>query len=258
MEPWLEITREGQCKTWLTLEIPEKDVKIIHYYGIPGGRKIQELDKFHERLRFNKYFSTIVYLIDKLIFFPLLFWIPRVAKSDLLSTNNLEIQCRVIDTLQTLRWKQLAAYRFIQDNFEFDFLYETNSSSYIIPRKILDIADGMPAGLIYAGNLPYPGANFASGANRLMSTKALNLILNKRHLWDTGFLEDVAIGKFFSKFGIAIQELPSVSLASKFEVLNLSRERIEKNYHFRLKSFENGKRIDSELMSLLDKIIKSG
>ncbi len=251
MEPWLEILRNGQCKTWLTLEIPVSDIKIIHYYGIPGGKVLQGLDKFHEKLRSRKHFSTLIHLIDKILFAPILYWIPKVVESNLLSTSQLEIQCRVVDTLATLRWKQLAVYRFVKDSYDFDYLYETNTSSYLIPHKILDLVDEESDGILYAGSLGYPGANFVSGANRLVNAKALNLLIEKRHLWDTALLEDVAIGELFSKLGILIQELPSLQLANKSEIMNVSEQSIELNYHFRLKSYEKGRRIDSQLMNLL-------
>ena len=258
MEPWLEIVQNGQCKTWLTLEMPVTGIKIIHFYGIPGGKILQTLDKFHEKLRWrNGYSSLLIHLIDKILFAPILFWIPKVAKSNLLSTSQLELQCRVIDTYSTLRWKQLAVYRFVKDNYDFDFLYETNTSSYVIPHKILELIDEESDDIIYAGNIPFPDANFVSGANRLVSAKALNLMLKKRRLWNTAFLEDVAIGKLFSKLGISIQELPSLSVTNKSDVMNLSIESIRKNYHFRLKSYESDRRIDSELMSLLHERITS-
>jgi hypothetical protein len=251
MEPWLEILRNGQCKTWLTLDIPATDIKIIHFYGMSGGKIVQSLNKFHEKLRWSEDFSTLVHLIDKILFFPILLWIPKVVKSNLFLTSQSELQCRVIDTTATLRWKQLAVYHFVKNNYEFDFLYETNTSSYIIPRKILELIDEESDGIVYAGNLGYPGANFVSGANRLLSAKALNLLIKKRRLWNTALLEDVAIGNLFRKLGILIQELPSLSLTNKSEVMNLSKEKIEENYHFRLKSYERDRRIDSELMNLL-------
>ena len=257
MEPWLEILRNGQCKTWLTLDIPATDIKIIHFYGMPRGKILRSLNKFHEKLRWSQDSSLLIYLIDKILFAPILFWIPKVVESNLLSTSQSELQCRVIDTLATLRWKQLAVYRFVKDNYDFDFLYETNTSSYIIPRKILELIDEESDGIVYAGHLGYPGANFVSGSNRLLSAKALNLLIKKRRLWDTALLEDVAIGKLFSKLGILIQELPSLSLTNESEVMNLSKESIVENYHFRLKSDERGMRIDSKLMNLLHDRITS-
>lgn len=37
-EPWLQILREGQQKTWLDQEFPD-GFNLIHFHGTPGDRK---------------------------------------------------------------------------------------------------------------------------------------------------------------------------------------------------------------------------
>ena len=258
MPPWIDIAKNGQTKTWLEFELNEKDFKVIHFYGIVGGRLIRILDSLHEKLRWHSRFANLTLrIVDRVFSLPLLNWIPSAQPAKMLDSKQSEIQCRVIDTFFTLRWKQLAAYKYIQKNYDFDFLYETNTSSYVDPVKLSERIELNQSSILYAGNKPYPKAKFFSGANRLMSHGALSLLMSKRHKWDPSLLEDVGIGKVFENLDVEILQLPSMILTNMQEVAELTESDIKYHHHYRLKSFEADKRNDIELMRKLHLRIKN-
>lgn len=258
MPPWIDIAKKGQAKTWLEIELNEQDIKVIHFYGIVGGRLIRNLDSLHEKLRWHSRITNVTLRIfDRLVSWPILNWVPSAQPSKMLDSKQSEIQCKVIDTFFTLRWKQLAAYRYIQKNYDFDFLYETNTSSYVEPIKLLEKVKLNQTPFLYAGNKPYPKANFFSGANRLMSYGALSQLMSKRYKWDPSLLEDVGIGKVFENLDVEILELPSLVLTNIREVNELTQSNINFHHHYRLKSFQADKRNDVELMKRLHSRIKN-
>jgi hypothetical protein len=257
MAPWIDIAKNGQAKTWLEIELVDEDVKVIHFYGIVGGGLIRFLDTLHEKLRWHSRAANLTLrIVDRFVSWPLLNWVPSARPSKLLESAQSEIQCRVFDTFLTLRWKQLAAYRYIKENYDFDFIYETNTSSYVDPIKLFERIKVFQSSNLYAGNKPYPEAKFFSGANRLMSRDALSLLVSKRYKWDPSLLEDVAIGKVFENIDVDILQLPSLILTNMQDVTKLTESDIKYHHHYRLKSFESARRNDVELMKQLHLRIK--
>jgi hypothetical protein len=166
---FIELAQEAQAKTWLVNEKPT-NIKIIHYYGIPGGKLIQLLDKYHEKIRFHSRVSHyLLRFIMQIVSFPFLGYIPSTKIGNELGTVDTEVQCQVIDTLFTLRWKQLAIYKHILDNYEFDYIYDTNGSTYLDLTNLFAQVDSFTESPLYAGNIPSRG--FISGANRFFDKK---------------------------------------------------------------------------------------
>ena len=249
--PWVEIAKKGQSKTWLSLQIPE-GFRVVHFYGIPVSKFGSWLDKFHEWLRWNGRFTSYFQRIIDVIFgFPFLLWIPRVRKADNLDMRDTELQCQVFDTYYTLRWKQLAVYKYLLDNFSFDYLYEVNGSSYVNLSVLKKFIQQIPKTGFYGGMLPWEQASFISGASRLTSHDVLKALVKHRKNWDASLLEDVAIGKVLRKFGFCPTPINSLILENVEDVNLISQLDLTQKFHFRTKSGSLNQRNDVALMAAL-------
>lgn len=246
---FIELTKEAQGKTWLSDTKP-LDVKVIHYYGIPVGRLVQKLDKFHEFMRWHSRWAS--YLIATLMYvlsLPFLAWIPKTRISNEIQAHDTEIQCQVIDTIFTLRWKQLSIYNYVLKNYQFEYVFETNASSYIDFTNLLREIDKFTQSPLYAGNTPTP--KFVSGANRILDRESLTAVQENRIHWNPAFLEDVAIGKLMKYLRIPTVAMSSISVTNLMEVQMLKDDLLRREYHFRTKSFVGEKRNDAILMRAL-------
>ena len=254
-EPWIDIVKNGQEPTWLAIT-SSSSIRVIHYYGRPTGLTVSKLDHYHEILRWRSKKSSLAQRVfDLFVSAPFVFYIPKVEKSQILGSEHLELQCRVPDTFLTMRWKQLSAYRYIIDNFEFDYVYETNASSYINVNGLQTYVNKLDGEAKYLGHRPWPEANFVSGANRLMKRETLQQLVRKRRLWRNDLLEDVAIGRIMRKLRVDITEFKSRSILTTEEINDLSAEDIRLTIHYRMKSGDAEHRQDKYLMMNLHKKI---
>jgi len=252
--PFVELARTAQGETFLK-EPHESNLKVIHYYGIPVGSAIQKIDALHERLRWlNRTTNIFLRGLDFVLLAPFMLYIPKVASSKILNLPDEEFQCLVPDTLPTLRWKQLAIYKHILENYDFDFIFDTNVSSYIDFKNLQAQISELSDDYLYAGNIPF--GNFVSGANRIFNRKTLLLLVQKRIHWNPGYLEDLAIGKVMSRFGVPITVTNSHSIPHPENLEELSFEVLQKNFHFRAKCQVDGRRLDAQTMNGLHERFK--
>ena len=246
---FISLAREGQGSTWLN-EIRPSNVKLIHYYGVPGGKWIQFLDRLHEKLRWQS--RTAHYLLRfsmQLLSLPFLWMIPKTSPALHLGLQDDEIQCHVIDTLFTLRWKQLAIYKFVSNNYDFRYIYDTNASSYVDVTNLLSQISKFSDSPLYAGNVPLKG--FISGANRFFDDISIQLILKNKVRWNPALLEDVALGKLMKSLGVKMTELDSVVVSTIEETNAIEETMFETNFHFRTKSVLGNQRSDALLMRVI-------
>ena len=231
---FIKLAKDAQATTWLMDDKP-LGVKVIHYYVIPGGKFIRLLDALHEKCRWHSRISHyVVRCLMQLISLPFLRFIPSTIPANQLGAKDQEIQCNVIDTLFTLRWKQLAVYSQILNRYQFKYLYETNASSYLDLTNLLAQIKLFRSTPLYAGNIPSNG--FISGANRFFDKEAVALVVKNRNQWNPALLEDVALGKLMKKLNIKMTELDSISLTSEAEVSRLTDIDLLEHFHFRTKS----------------------
>ena len=210
------------------------------------------LDRYHERLRGrSKGINYFLKFLDSVIAWPLKKWVPTAQISNQLGLRHEEIQCNVKDTYFALKWKQIAVYKYLFDNYDFKYIYETNGSSYIIVNNLLQFLKTLPSYGVYAGFHTWNDANFISGASRITSHDVLEKIFEARANWDASLLEDVAIGNLCKKLNIPQVEIKSIIIESINELEELSINNIKNNFHFRTKSGNLAERNDAEIMLAL-------
>ena len=160
------------------------------------------------------------------------------------------------DTYQNVRWKDLAILNYFIHERNEDFILFTTTSSYIYFDHLLERVSRLDAQNFYGGVVPYEGANFAAGNNRLISRSAAVKLLNHRSYFDPGYIEDVAMGKAFERLKIKLVSLPSWNINDVQGVETLTKEIFLNNYHFRMKSGSFRNRLDVPIMiSLHNKIV---
>jgi len=250
-EPWLTILREGQQATWLTLAFPE-NFEVVHYHGTPVGKFVQGMDRLHERIRWkNRYFGSILRLIDNCSLALLVNYIPKSEKSKLLTTSESAIHIKFPDTYLTYRWKFLSLLEYFLYETDSEFLFVTSTASYIQPDLVLKFVRAIPDQSTLAGAEPYDGAGFISGSNRIISRKIALQTLQTRKKWKPGIIEDVEFSRLVISNQNKIKSFPIVNIDSIAKLSGTSDSFISNTYHFRLKSIQGSTRNDVSIMKAL-------
>ena len=157
--------------------------------------------------------------------------------------------------LRNVSKKTLKMYEYVFENFEFDYVYRTNSSSYVNITKLKEFIVDKPLNKFYSGvvgNSPQ-GIKFASGSGYFISHDLIELVLNNKNKWDNSLIDDVALGKLLSHKNIKITRGTRINLTKN----HLNNTPFDKNaYHYRVK-FPNNRQIDIKLMKKIYNALKS-
>jgi hypothetical protein len=249
--PWIDIAVNGQNQTWLAEEVPE-NISILNYHGTPLGRFGRLIDRLHERVRWsNRFGYAVLRIFDLLATLPFLGIIPRSLDSNLLFLKHKTIHICWPDSYLTFRWKAKGMFRFAVDNYDFDFLFMTTTSSYVRLDELTRILSSQSPIQFFAGASAYPGANFAAGSNRVLSRDLVIDLLNSPLDYPPFPIEDLSLSKSVLKKGVNLVRLPHVDIDS-FEKLNqVSDAELLSHYHFRLKSGSLHDRNDVAIMKAL-------
>jgi hypothetical protein len=99
------------------------------------------------------------------------------------------------------------------NNIDYDFIFRTNSSSYVDKELLYDFVLNLPLNGVYGGHIgKYEGISYVSGSGILMSKDLCELlILNKNNL-DYSYIDDATIGKFFQENGINILPISRINI----------------------------------------------
>jgi hypothetical protein len=251
-EPWLSILKEGQEKTWLIEEIPQR-IKIIHYHANPVGKFGQYCDRTHEKIRWtSRYLAVPLKFLDDILGFPFKNWVPNYAESDYLNLTHKVIAIDCIDTYVTYRWKILSLFDFFLKETSHDYLMTTTTSSYINTDALTRYVDALPLNDVYTGSLPYDGALFVSGSNRILSRDVVGEIMKNRRGWRVGTIEDLELGRLVKRYcGLDPQTFPIQNIQSEDELAKTQDNVLKDTYHFRLKSGTLSHRNDVSIMKAL-------
>jgi len=126
---------------------------------------------------------------------------------------------------------------------EFDFVFKTNSSSYINKRLLLEFAEKLPNKKCYCG---ISGGTFASGCGVFFSHDCIEILL--KHYDDyPSPSEDGLTGSYLSQHGIGITEG-----AQRMDICNQASYYAMENkcYHYRCKHDHN-RSMDMNIMRRL-------
>lgn len=135
--------------------------------------------------------------------------------------------------LENIGYKTIRAFEKVLSSYEFDYVFRTNSSSYVNINKLLEYVSDKPLESFYHGVIGYSEGNkFASGSGYFLSKDLVELVVKNKEQWPHSYIDDVAISLLLKKFNI----LPT--LAPRLDITHLPlTDEINNHYHFRCKTF---------------------
>jgi hypothetical protein len=157
--------------------------------------------------------------------------------------------------------KMLAALRWAASGGRpsFDFVFRTNTSSYVDISKLQAVSRRMPSTGCYAGYVgtrPVDGSPYVSGAGVLLSWDVVCEVASSSGPWSWGVTDDLALGEHLRTVGIAPIPLPRVSVDSVAAVQALSEDELGAAFHFRCRS-DDKDRADAAIMAAVHERIRA-
>jgi hypothetical protein len=135
------------------------------------------------------------------------------------------IICKTLESMEKLR------------NTDFDYIFRTNLSSFIIINKLIEIGNNLPDN-VYAGCIgKAKKIIFCSGSGFWLSKKYVNLLLDNKDKLKIDLLDDLVIGKFFSKIKkTKLNRYDLIDNKNKTTKVNFLLRKIKPNFHIRIKN----------------------
>jgi len=139
---------------------------------------------------------------------------------------------------KNLGYKLLLALDWCERNIDYDFIFRTNTSSFVNTKELENyISDNLIGkDYVYCG-IPLvrdykesdKKINFLSGAGIIFNKKTLQLILKKKEQWDHSEWEDVSLGKLLEENNIPVINGKRQDIENNFYNNIIDKS----NYHFR-------------------------
>lgn len=168
--------------------------------------------------------------------------------------NSMQLGFKITDEYYRMAGKFQEALKFTQD-WEYDYIFRSNSSSYISKPALVEFAKTLPIEKLYAGwtivDSEDHGRLAVSGAGIWLSRDTAEILRNEI---DENFEmeEDVYCSRILRKNGItAIDDKSRYDVNSDHDYIPLDR------YHYRFKGPTGNRLIDAHNMVMLHKKIIS-
>jgi hypothetical protein len=122
--------------------------------------------------------------------------------------NDCDLLIPCNDGFETLGKKTLMAINWVNENYNYEYIYRSNLGAYVNPSKLLKFLDDKPKTNFYCGIIGktenYFGLSvtFASGSGYFLSKDVVEILLRNKSLWMHHIIDDVALGDLLSKFKI--------------------------------------------------------
>ena len=150
------------------------------------------------------------------------------------SNINKNLIFEVSDDYKDISEKTYLAFKYIEENIEFDYLFRTNTSSYVDLNALYEFCSKNTVSKLYRGRkltdkFDDKTISWVSGAEILLSKNAVSTLVKHPHNWSFDLPDDVAIGDVLSSEGYEIKDSKSILFSPKFfNLKNFTHE-----YHFR-------------------------
>ena len=213
--PWRRIEVEGQDPTWMVQ--CSDNQRILRYTGItPQGfrwRLINRAWVWNQKIRNISHGMIRLFSIN-----------PIVNRSDFstpkVDFSKHEISTNVPDLYSLIGEKTLDVFQTCIQEFEFDYIFRTNVSSYVDLPRLNEFIRHRPLTNYYAGVIgEYQGISFASGCGYFISRDVVEKVLKNRDSWDHNLIDDVSLGKLVTRsLQINIEEVGRIDIDSVDDV----------------------------------------
>jgi hypothetical protein len=154
--------------------------------------------------------------------------------------------------MSTMCHKVIESLEYALNNFEFDYVFKMNCSSYLNKKMLKDFLVDKPLDKYCCGIIgTHNDINFTSGCGSILSRDIVDLIVKNKENWNHSLIEDVSIGKILSQNNILLNlgERVDITNGIEFNLIN------KKCYHYRCKN--SNREIDSQIMKELYKKYKN-
>ena len=161
------------------------------------------------------------------------------------------------DGYHNIGYKTISAFELLLKK-DFDYIFRPNSSSFVNIPRLLDYIQTLPTEKFYAGSpIPYlhGGLNeddynnsapklCCSGCGYFMSRDLVQLIVDKKEMWQHRLIDDLALCKFLKDNDIDMVENSRLKVhdATDSDVFSfgyrISKEEILKEYHITVRTSE--------------------
>jgi hypothetical protein len=157
------------------------------------------------------------------------------SQSNFIDKKN--IYTDVKEQLTFCGYKTLTAFNLIKD-LEFDYIFRTNSSSYVDKKLLLEFIKDKPKENFYSGVIGnYHGLPFASGSGYFLSKDLLKYVLENRNEWNHQVIDDVSVGIMM------LQKNTKIYPGKRFDLTDESYQNLFNidpyHYHYRCKMQSN-------------------
>jgi hypothetical protein len=218
-EPWRTIEHDGQRRTWAAPAVRPPGCNVIFYYGHEGSSRhlAQLAARAHAR--------------------PAVSWLSRTTAARPCELSGDRLVCDVPEAYRFTLPKLLAALRFAVRE-DFDFVYRTNTSTYLNLEALQSAADALPRERCYGGWIirrRSDGLPFASGGGMLMSRDIVES-LAARDDWNWGTTDDAAVGEAAVAMGVEPIQLDRVRVRDAASAEMLTAEQLRTTFNYRCKT----------------------
>jgi uncharacterized protein YegP (UPF0339 family) len=169
--------------------------------------------------------------------------------------KNGQIITSVPDLYSLIGEKTLDAFEACIENFEFDYIFRTNTSSYLDLKGLQLFIKDKPKENFYAGTIgSHQSIEFASGCGYFISRDLVAKVVENRILWNHNFVDDVSLGKMLTDdFNVDIHAVDRVDINSLEMLAEHVAKRESSTFHFRCKAANSETTI--QIMTKIHKII---
>jgi hypothetical protein len=245
-EPWKSIYEKGQLPTWIKSSPPS--IEIVNIYGDTPSKIVRGLDIIHETLRLSRLLQGPIHVLDRYLNeFLRKKSNPKWYKIKDEYVTSLHV--KVPSMLLTLPIVEIVLFKYFLNKTKADFLYMSNTSSYINLIELEKIVQSFPISKVYGGTRDTSGEiQFMSGANRILSRDLVEKLVSNFSLWDFSHVEDVSMGKLLLGEDKNFVSIPRQIFQTKEQIDSADIVEIKKSVQFRLRSGKLKSRNDIELM----------
>ena len=141
------------------------------------------------------------------------------------------LKTNVTESIWNCGHKTLRGFELLKD-YDYDYLFRTNSSSYVDKHLLKKYLSDKPKDNFYSGAIGHhSGVDFGSGCGYIISKNVVDLVLLKKEHWNHEVIDDVSLALLLNNLEIYPQ--PS----ERFDITNNDIVSIPNNYfHYRLKT----------------------
>ena len=126
--------------------------------------------------------------------------------------------------------KTVKMFELVYNNFDFDYIFRTNLSSYVDITELKNFLQGMPKNNFYCGSFgEAAGIPFCSGSGYFLSRDLVEKVIINKSNWDHSLIDDVSLGLLLNNLGVERTLGRRYDFVSGLEI-DLS------NYHYRCKT----------------------